>query len=134
MLPPACASSSAPIDWPAHSIPSHISVDTASGTHASGAKKVGQIGLALRVVENSGAAYGNFTCMATKRTGPGRPPLGERTRVPVRMPTDVYEALRDEARTRGISMSQYMADLAAIHLGFPEAALKLTDLEEVTAA
>lgn len=71
--------------------------------------------------------------MATKQSRAGRPSLGERTRVPVRMPSDVYEALRIEAKSRGISMSQYMADLAAMHLGLPEAVMKLDDQEAIPA-
>jgi predicted HicB family RNase H-like nuclease len=72
--------------------------------------------------------------MATNQARLGRPSLGERMRVPVRMPPEVYEALRVEAKSRGISMSQYMADLAAIHLGLPQAALKLDQQEEIPAA
>lgn len=80
-----------------------------------------------------GAIGGIFDAMAMKRPGPGRPPLGERMRVPVRMSPEVYEALRLEARTRGISMSQYLADLAAIHLGMPEEVLKLDEQEAMPA-
>lgn len=54
-------------------------------------------------------------------------------RVPVRMPSEVYEALRYEAQTRGVSMSQLLADLAAVHLGMPEAALKLNGSEKLSA-
>jgi len=50
------------------------------------------------------------------------------------MPSEVYEALRVEAKSRGISMSQYMADLAAVHLGLPQAALKLDVQEAIPAA
>lgn len=70
--------------------------------------------------------------MATKRSV-GRPSLGERMRVPVRMTPEVYEALRVEAKSRGISMSQYLADLAAIHLGLPEAVLRLDTQEAIPA-
>lgn len=68
-----------------------------------------------------------------RRTGAGRPSLGERMRIPVRMSPEVYEALRLEAQARGISMSQLLADLAAVHLGMPEAALKLDGSEKLTA-
>lgn len=81
-----------------------------------------------------GVMCANLLLMATKRPGPGRPSLGDRMRVPVRMSPSVYEALRVEARSRGISMSQYMADLAAIHLGMPEAALKLDENQEALSA
>lgn len=54
-------------------------------------------------------------------------------RVPVRMAPEVYEALRVEAKSRGISMSQYMANLAAINLGLPEAVVKLEDQEAIPA-
>lgn len=71
--------------------------------------------------------------MATKQSGPGRPSFGTRMRVPVRMAPEVYEALRVEAKSRGVSMSQYMADLAAINLGLPAAALQLNDQEAIPA-
>lgn len=71
--------------------------------------------------------------MATKQTGPGRPSFGARMRVPVRMAPEVYEALRVEAKSRGVSMSQYMADLAAINLGLPEAVFQLNDQEAIPA-
>ena len=59
--------------------------------------------------------------------------MGERTRITVRIPPQVYEALRTEARSRGISMNQYLADVAASHLGLPEAVLKLNDEEALSA-
>ena len=71
--------------------------------------------------------------MATKQRGPGRPSFGERKRVPVRMAPEVYEALRVEARSRGVSMSQYLADLAAINLGLPEAVVPPADEEAISA-
>lgn len=39
----------------------------------------------------------------------------------VRVPSDVYDALRREAAARGISMNQFVAEVAAAHLGIPEA-------------
>ena len=88
----------------------------------------------LRVAPISGATCGTVVRMAEKRRpGAGRPSLGERMRVPVRMSPEVYEALRHEAQTRGSSMSQLLADLAAVHLGMPEAALKLDGLEKLSA-
>lgn len=86
-----------------------------------------------RVRTISGANCGNLTLMATKQSGPGRPSFGTRMRVPVRMAPEVYEALRVEAKSRGISMSQYMANLAAINLGLPEAVVKLEDQEAIPA-
>ena len=87
-----------------------------------------------RVAIISGARCAKFGLMADEqRTGAGRPSLGERMRVPVRMPSEVYEALRYEAQTRGVSMSQLLADLAAVHLGMPEAALKLNGSEKLSA-
>lgn len=71
--------------------------------------------------------------MATKQPGPGRPSFGTRMRVPVRMAPEVYEALRVEAKSRGISMSQYLADLAAIDLGLPQAVSRLDDQEAIPA-
>ena len=59
--------------------------------------------------------------------------LKERMRVPVRMAPEVYEALRVEARSRGVSMSQYLADLAAINLGLPEAVVPPADEEAISA-
>lgn len=49
------------------------------------------------------------------------------------MTPEVHEALRIEAKSRGVSMSQYLADLAAIHLGLPEAVLKLDSQEAIPA-
>lgn len=71
--------------------------------------------------------------MATKQPGPGRPSFGTRMRVPVRMAPEVYEALRVEAKSRGVSMSQYLADLAAIDLGLPQAVSRLDDQEAIPA-
>lgn len=71
--------------------------------------------------------------MAKKQRGPGRPSFGERMRVPVRMAPEVYEALRVEARARGVSMSQYLADLAAIDLGLPEAVFQREEQEAISA-
>lgn len=71
--------------------------------------------------------------MATKQPGPGRPSFGTRMRVPVRMAPEVYEALRDEAKSQGISMSQYLADLAAINLGLHEAVSQIDDQEAIPA-
>lgn len=86
-----------------------------------------------RVDRICGAKCGSFPPMATKQRGPGRPSFGERMRVPVRMAPEVYEALRVEARSRGVSMSQYLADLAAINLGLPEAVLPPADEEAISA-
>ena len=86
-----------------------------------------------RVDRICGAKCGSFPPMATKQRGPGRPSFGERMRVPVRMAPEVYEALRVEARSRGVSMSQYLADLAAINLGLPEAVVPPADEEAISA-
>lgn len=53
--------------------------------------------------------------MAIKQ-GPGRPSLGERTKMTVRVPCPVYDALRREAHERGISMNQLVSELASEHL------------------
>ncbi|RBA33805.1 toxin-antitoxin system HicB family antitoxin [Dietzia maris] len=71
--------------------------------------------------------------MATTRSGPGRPALGERTRMTVRVPSDVYDALRREAKARGISMNQYVAEVAAAHLGMPKAVSHFDDQEAIPA-
>ncbi|MFN3865268.1 MAG: toxin-antitoxin system HicB family antitoxin [Demequina sp.] len=71
--------------------------------------------------------------MATTRSGPGRPALGERTRMTVRVPSDVYDALRREAAARGISMNQYVAEVAATHLGMSEAVSSYDDQEAIPA-
>ena len=86
-----------------------------------------------RVDRICGAKCGSFPHMATKQRGPGRPSFGERMRVPVRMAPEVYEALRVEARSRGVSMSQYLSDLAAINLGLPEAVVPPADEEAISA-
>lgn len=57
--------------------------------------------------------------MATKRPGPGRPPKGQRTQLTMRIPSAVYEAIRAEAKARGISMNDYLVHVAASDLGMP---------------
>jgi len=61
------------------------------------------------------------TSMATKRPGPGRPSLGERTALKVRLPVDLYEAVRAEAESRGISMNQVVVEIATRSLEHKEA-------------
>lgn len=51
----------------------------------------------------------------------------------VRIPSDVYDALRREAEARGISMNQYVAEVAATHLGVPEAVSNLDGQEAIPA-
>lgn len=51
----------------------------------------------------------------------------------VRVPSDVYDALRREAKARGISMNQYVAEVAATHLGMLEAVSNFDDQEAIPA-
>lgn len=51
----------------------------------------------------------------------------------VRVPSDVYDALRREAKARGISMNQYVAEVAATHLGMPEAVSNYDGQEAIPA-
>ena len=51
----------------------------------------------------------------------------------VRVPSDVYDALRREAKARGISMNQYVSEVAATHLGMPEAVSNFDDQEAIPA-
>lgn len=51
----------------------------------------------------------------------------------VRVPSDVYDALRREAQTRGISMNQFVAEVAATHLGMQEAVANFDGQEAIPA-
>ena len=51
----------------------------------------------------------------------------------VRVPSDVYDALRREAKARGISMNQYVAEVAATHLGMSEALSNFDGQEAISA-
>ena len=51
----------------------------------------------------------------------------------VRVPSDIYEALRREAKARGISMNQYVAEVAAAHLGMPESMPNIDSQEAIPA-
>lgn len=86
-----------------------------------------------RVAPISDVKHAIFDVMATTRSGPGRPALGERTRMTVRVPSDIYEALRREAKARGISMNQYVAEVAATHLGMPESMPNVDSQEAIPA-
>lgn len=74
-----------------------------------------------RVVEICGVTNDTVAIMATKRPGPGRPSLGERTALKVRLPVDLYEAVRAEAESRGISMNQVVVEIASRSLEHKEA-------------
>lgn len=71
--------------------------------------------------------------MATTRVGTGRPSMGDRTQLTVRIPPEVHQALRDEAHSRGISMNQTLLEIAADHLGVTEVALPIDDQERLSA-
>ena len=86
----------------------------------------------LRVAPISGVTYGNVADMAT-RVGTGRPSLGDRTQLTVRIPPGIHQALRDEAQSRGISMNQALLEIAADHLGVTEVALPINDQEKLSA-
>ena len=67
---------------------------------------------------------GNVVCMA-------QPHKGERVLVAARPPQAVYDVVRQRATQRGISISQYVADLLAIHVGRPDLVRELGRVEEV---
>ncbi|SLH35471.1 toxin-antitoxin system [Mycobacteroides abscessus] len=50
------------------------------------------------------------------------PHKGDRLAHTIRPPREVSDALRAEAAARGLSLSQYVADLLAIHIGRPDLA------------
>lgn len=57
---------------------------------------------------------------------------GDRKEIMVRPPRIVAERLDQERRDAGAtSLSQYLADLLAIHVGLPELAVELNRAEEV---
>ncbi|QNI15346.1 toxin-antitoxin system [Mycobacterium kubicae] len=61
-----------------------------------------------------------------------RPTKGDRKVVMVRPPRIVAERLEQRWRAAGASsLSQYLADLLAVHVGLPELAAELNRVEEV---
>lgn len=58
------------------------------------------------------------------------PHKGDRLAHTIRPPRAVSDALRDEAASHGLSLSQYVADLLAIHVGRPDLARDLGRPEE----
>lgn len=58
------------------------------------------------------------------------PHKGDRLAHTIRPPREVSDALRDEAASHGLSLSQYVADLLAIHVGRPDLARDLGRPEE----
>lgn len=55
---------------------------------------------------------------------------GDRLAHTIRPPRMVSDALRAEAAARGLSLSQYVADLLAIHVGRPDLARDLGRADE----
>ncbi|OWM02721.1 hypothetical protein B7435_14110 [Mycolicibacterium peregrinum] len=53
------------------------------------------------------------------------PHKGDRLAHTIRPPREVSDALRAEAVAHGLSLSQYVADLLAIHIGRPDLARDL---------
>ncbi len=55
---------------------------------------------------------------------------GDRLAHTIRPPREVSDALRAEATSQGLSLSQYVADLMAIHVGRPDLARALGQVDE----
>lgn len=55
---------------------------------------------------------------------------GDRLAHTIRPPRAVSDALRAEAASHGLSLSQYVADLLAIHVGLPDLARDLGRSDE----
>ncbi|CAJ1589649.1 toxin-antitoxin system [Mycobacterium sp. SMC-18] len=58
------------------------------------------------------------------------PHKGDRLAHTIRPPREVSDALRAEAVAHGLSLSQYVADLLAIHIGRPDLARDLGRSDE----
>ncbi len=58
------------------------------------------------------------------------PHKGDRLAHTIRPPREVSDALRAEAVAHGLSLSQYVADLLAIHVGRPDLARDLGRSDE----
>ena len=58
--------------------------------------------------------------MARSAGGPGRRSKGDRVVTVTRIPRPVWEIVSRSAAERDISISQYVADILAIHEGHPE--------------
>ncbi len=54
-----------------------------------------------------------------------QPHKGDRVLLASRPPKSVYEEIRDRATARGISISQYAADVLAQHVGRPDLVAEL---------
>lgn len=52
-------------------------------------------------------------------------PKGSRAQVGPRLPIEVYEVVRQRAEENDMSMSQYVADVMALHVGRPDLVLEL---------
>jgi len=51
---------------------------------------------------------------------PGRAHKGDRVLIQSRPPRPVWEAVHAKARAAGLPVSQYLADLLALHVGRPD--------------
>lgn len=51
---------------------------------------------------------------------------GDRLAHTIRPPREVSDALRAEAAAHGLSLSQYVADLLALHVGRPDLVREMT--------
>lgn len=65
----------------------------------------------------SGARNARTARMEKKRTG--RPSKGPRKRVHVRLPLDLVAALEEKAAEAGMSLTDYLGELAAERTGVP---------------
>lgn len=52
-------------------------------------------------------------------------PKGRRAQVGPRLALEVFEEVRRRAEARGMSISQYVADVMALHVGRPDLVLEL---------
>lgn len=71
----------------------------------------------------------NHTASGMVRRMPA-PHKGDRLAHTIRPPRAVSDALRAEAASHGMSLSQYVADLLAIHIGRPDLARDIGRAEE----
>ena len=64
-----------------------------------------------------------------KSGGMAQPHKGDRAQIMCRPALDVYAEIRSRASARGMSMSQYAADVLAQHVGRPDLVRDLGDRE-----
>lgn len=74
-------------------------------------------------------SQGLYLIYAGNGRGMAQPHKGDRAQIMCRPVVPVYEEIRRRAAARGMSMSQYAADVLAEHVGRPDLVRELADRE-----